>query len=417
VSGSSVPDAASLSREVGASESVHREFRDADRTIRVLMVMHTPASLQLGAARVQLELAEVLRAHGCEVRVLDRGEILGDLGRRHLGVSPDAFSRAAVRHVRAIAHEYDVIDAHQGNLPVSKRSLGFTGLMVTRSVGLAHFYDAFLRDAQRRWPTTKSRLLTRPVRRWRRRRSLRQVTATFKLSDLIIVPNKDEQAYLTAHLHVGEKIALLPLGISAQQLDGLRRMADDEPRARVAFIGDWSARKGSHDWPDIVARVRRRVPHVSFAFLGTHAEPAEVSRVLGVDPGVVDVIPSYEPQELDRLLDGVRVGALPSYIEGLGIGVLEKLAAGIPSVCYDVPGPRETVGRVDPSLLVAVGDTEAFAERVIELLEMGDDDYRRLSERCRRVAEEFSWRLIGQATLSVYQERLAMLEDGSLRGR
>jgi glycosyltransferase involved in cell wall biosynthesis len=391
-----------------------------ERPLRVLMVMHTPASMDLGGARVQLELAEVLRAHGCEVRIMDLDEILGGRRTGRLGVSPMVFSAAAVRRVRAIAHEYDIVDAHQGNLPVSKRRLGFDGLMVTRSVGLAYLYAEFVRSAQSRWPAgTRGHLLARPVRRWRKWRSLRQVTATFRLCDLIIVPNKDERAYLSEHLGVEEKIAVLPLGISQRRLEELGGIGggDAPPGMRVAFIGDWSARKGSHDWPDIVARVRGRVPAVSFAFLGTRVGAAEVLAEVSPDAGGVDVVPSYRSEELGRLLDGVRVGALPSYIEGLGLGVLEKMAAGIPSVCYDVPGPRETVGQVDRRLLVPAGDTQAFAERVVELLEMDDERYRRLSERCRSVAEEFSWRLIGRATLSAYRERLSLLGARPLADR
>ena len=107
----------------------------------------------------------------------------------------------------------------------------------------------------------------------------------------------------------------------------------------------------------------------------------------------------------------MRAGALPSYIEGLGIGVLEKLAAGIPSVCYDVPGPRETVGRVDRRLLVPPGDVEAFAARLLEVLTLGDDEYSALSRRCRAVAAQFSWRLIGEETLSDYRACLARMPN------
>jgi glycosyltransferase involved in cell wall biosynthesis len=387
--------------------------------LRVLMVMHTPASMELGGARVQLELAEVLREHGCEVRVLDRDEILGERPAGRLGVSQGAFSAAAMRSVAVLAREYDVVDAHQGNLPVAKARLGFDGLMVTRSVGLEHLYAEFLRASQARWPdATRGHLLARPIRRWRRRRSLRAATRTYELCDLVIVPNRDERIYLSDRLHIEEKIAVLPLGIAERRLRELQAAAGGRARAprRVAFIGDWSARKGSHDWPDILARVRRRLPDTSFVFLGTRLAAGEVARDLGVGVEDVEVVPAYGSDELQRLLDGVRVGALPSYIEGLGLGVLEKLAAGIPSVCYDVPGPRETVGRVDPTLLVAAGDTEAFAARLVELLELEEERYERLSERCCAVAAEFSWRLIGAQTLAAYRDGLSRL-SGPLAAR
>jgi glycosyltransferase involved in cell wall biosynthesis len=389
-----------------------------DHTLRVLMVMHLPASLELGGARVQLELAEVLRGHGCKVEVLDRDAILGGRRRGRLGVSPDAFAAAATRHVRSIAADFDVIDAHQGNLPVSKRRLAFNGLLVARSVGLAQLYADFVRESQSRWPTTTNvRLPARPVRRWRKRRFLRHVTETFRLSDLIVVPNEDEREYLARELQAGEKTVVLPLGLSEARLQDLGRLLGERTstKPRVAFIGDWNARKGSHDWPDILARVRAGLPGASFAFLGTHAGREEVGRALGVedDDPAVDVVPSYSAPEVGELLRDVRAGALPSYVEGLGLGVLEKMAAGIPSVCYDVPGPRETIGRVDPTLLVAAGDTAAFATRLLELMTLEEPAYRQLSARCRAVAETFSWRLIGERTLAAYQQGRRLLAGPS----
>src|SRR5256714_15581525 len=108
--------------------------RDGARPLRVLMVMHLRAIMELGGARVQLELAEVLREHGCHVRVLDRPEILGPrLGRRFRRSQP-AFTGAAVRAGRATAHEYDGADAHPANLPGAKGRLGFDGRLLARSV-------------------------------------------------------------------------------------------------------------------------------------------------------------------------------------------------------------------------------------------------------------------------------------------
>src|SRR5437899_291862 len=242
--------------------------------LRVLMVMHLPALLELGGARVQLELAEVLRENGCQVRVLDRAEILGGRRKGRLGVSPDAFAAAARRRVRDLASDFDIIDAHQGSLPVAKHRLGFSGLMVTRSVGLAPFYADFERHARERWPALKKGyLVTRPLHRRRNRRFLEQVEASFRLSDLIIVPNRDELLYMRDHLGAQEKTVVRPLGISESQLSRLHPLVNDRAGAgpRVAFIGAWCARKGSEDWREIAARVRRSLPEASFTFLGTHS--------------------------------------------------------------------------------------------------------------------------------------------------
>jgi glycosyltransferase involved in cell wall biosynthesis len=384
------------------------------------MVMHMVDSRDLGGARVQLELADELRSSGCEVRVMAREEILGGRRGGRFGVSPDAFAAAAVRRVREVAHEYDVIDAHQGNLPVSKRRLGFDGLLVTRSVGLAPLYADFARMARQRWPgATTGHVLARPLRRWRTWRSLRLVQATLGLCDLVIVPNADEQAYLEGRPGLGEKTVVVGLGIERRRLAELAGVDRDGSAGvpGIAFIGSWNARKGAQDWPAIVAGVRRRAPDSRFAFLGTHTPAEELARILGLSGEELQVVPSYRSEELGHLLGGVRVGALPSYIEGFGIGVLEKMAAGIPSVCYDVPGPRETMGRVDRRLLVPAGDTDAFAERLVGVLELDEAAYRELSARCRTVAERFSWQALARSTLTIYRDRLAALGKSEERSR
>lgn len=403
-----------MERDAASGTVEHGARSDAapGRPLRVLMVMHMVDSRDLGGARVQLEIGDELRAHGCEVRVLAREEILGARRGGRLDVSPDAFAAAAIRQVREIARDYDVIDAHQGNLPVAKRRLRFDGLLVARSVGLVPLYADFARESRRRWPeTSRGHPLARPMRRWRMRRSLRLAERTYRLADLISVPNEDERAYLERRLGLGARTVVLGLGIEERRLHSLAAAAGPprERGPRIAFIGTWTARKGARDWPQIVAAVGRLIPAASFLFLGTHSSQADVERALGVAGDTVAVVPSYTSEELGGLLRGVRAGALPSYIEGFGIGVVEKMAAGIPSVCYDVPGPRETMGRVDPRLLVPAGDTDAFARRLVELLEMDDDAYRVLGERCREVAAQFSWRVIAARTLTIYSERLAAI--------
>jgi len=54
--------------------------------------------------------------------------------------------------------------------------------------------------------------------------------------------------------------------------------------------------------------------------------------------------------EMARLLKGARALLLPSFAEGFGFPVIEALALGVPALCSDVPGLRETGGGV-PELI------------------------------------------------------------------
>src|SRR5947209_17738731 len=104
------------------------------RPLRILMVCHMPWSRNLGGARVQVELADEFRALGHQVEKFSYEDAFPK-GRSRLGdlLDPRAFPRRARAFVQNRRADFDVIDAHQGNLPYSKPDLGFSGLLVVRS--------------------------------------------------------------------------------------------------------------------------------------------------------------------------------------------------------------------------------------------------------------------------------------------
>jgi glycosyltransferase involved in cell wall biosynthesis len=122
------------------------------------------------------------------------------------------------------------------------------------------------------------------------------------------------------------------------------------------------------------------------------------------------VVPSFDSDDLPGLLARATVGAFPSYIEGFGLGVLEQLAAGLPTVAYDVPGPRAILRDLDDTLLTPAGDADALAARVVAVLRMPAQDYAALAARGRVQARRHSWNTLAERTLAVYVQRLAEVQ-------
>jgi glycosyltransferase involved in cell wall biosynthesis len=381
--------------------------------LRILMVTDMPWDRNLGGARVQIELADEFAARGHVVEKFDYFDAFPRV-RTRAGklLAPRAFCARARDHVRRNASRFDVVDAHHGDLPFTKRELEFPGLMVARTGGFFPFYRDFECYAKRRWPKqARGRLLARPLRWWAALRIAPTYRRSLEVADLVFLQNAEEYKYVSDVWGLGEKSVVLPCGLAderAQALASARRRTSAMPE--IVFIGYWSLRKGSADWPAIVARVRAQLDAARLAFLGTAFTPEHVSRDLGLSSGVgVRVVPTYDSAELPGLLSEGTVGAFPSYIEGFGIGVLEMLAAGLPTVAYDVPGPREMLRRVDPSLLVPVGDPAALADRVVELLASSEDELAHLRRRCIATAGEFRLRAIAERTLDEYRRRLDAL--------
>src|SRR5262249_9070028 len=71
---------------------------------------------------------------------------------------------------------------------------------------------------------------------------------------------------------------------------------------------------------------------------------------------------------VERLIPLAHVLLMPSELEGFGLVALEAMACGVVPVATRVGGVPELVTHADDGFLEAVGDIEAQAARVVELL-------------------------------------------------
>ena len=333
-----------------------------DKPLRILAVVNVPWDPRLGAARVWIELAEEWRKAGHHVEKFCLTDAFPEPAPSPAvaAIRLLRFPFRAARFIRENSERFDVVDALVGTLPFSKKSLGFGGLIVARSVGLYHLYAKFERVAAKRWPpVSKGKLLGRPFYwffNWRARAASQ---ASVHHCDLLNLPNSDELACVRNEIESAKPAIVQPYGLRPECARALTRAtAGPEQRwnnKKVIFLGMWSVRKGAKDWAGIIRQVRSRVPDARFLFLGTMIANEKVWNDLELEPAdFIEVVPQFDPDDLPRLLSDGTVGAFPSYVEGFGMAVVEQLAAGLPTVAYDAPGPRDILANL-PRLLVAAG--------------------------------------------------------------
>jgi glycosyltransferase involved in cell wall biosynthesis len=380
--------------------------------LRILMILHTPWTRELGLSRCAVDLAEEFRALGHRVDKFDIRDAFPRQTRLGTFFEQALFARRAVAFVRRHGADYDVIQAEQGNLPASRRTLGYEGVLVSRSDGLAHFYVDWLRERKRRGEPQAEPRGTPPgsALRWLAERlhgGVEAVNTSFEAADAIVLLNRDELHFVSERLGHARKAFMLPNGLREERFHALASAArSPEARLReqhVVFVGHLSMRKGSGDFPALVREVRRRVPKARFSLLGTGTSPERVLAVFAEeDRGHVRSLEWFPAEGLPDLLADATVGVLPSYIEGFPLAVLEQLAAGIPTLAYDVPGSRELLGPASESLAPA-GDPTALAAKVANVLSSPAAEYAALAERSRDMAGRFRWRDIARDTLAVYE--------------
>jgi glycosyltransferase involved in cell wall biosynthesis len=103
------------------------------------------------------------------------------------------------------------------------------------------------------------------------------------------------------------------------------------------------------------------------------------------------------------------IGIFPSHIEGFGLAVLEQLAAGLPTIAYDVPGPRQILQTQSARLLTPLRDTFAIASRASEILSLPKAEYEKLSAECVAIAHRYRWKEIAENTIKHYRGALDSL--------
>jgi glycosyltransferase involved in cell wall biosynthesis len=159
------------------------------------------------------------------------------------------------------------------------------------------------------------------------------------------------------------------------------------------------------------ALVRDELPDAPRLVLAGTDGPTPKDWALARELGISDRVEFRDnppPDDLAHLYQEAVLFALASNEEGFGIVLLEAMASGIAVVSTRCGGPESLIVQGQTGLLTPVGDHNAMAASLIELLrdanrrqEMGREG-RRLSE------ERFSIEVAGRAYLQVYDRLLGV---------
>ena len=150
--------------------------------------------------------------------------------------------------------------------------------------------------------------------------------------------------------------------------DRLQSLFPDPPRRIVGAAGRLSPEKGYGVLVEAAAAVIRENPDIGFVHFGDGPlRNALVRRVseLGLDARFR--FAGFR-SDLDRVFPHLDLFVLPSFTEGLPVVVLEAFAAGVPVVATAVGGTPEVVADGLNGRLVAPGNPQALAGRIVETL-------------------------------------------------
>lgn len=136
----------------------------------------------------------------------------------------------------------------------------------------------------------------------------------------------------------------------------------------VLFLARLWPEKGIHELLEAVVQLRRLHPRLRLVCAGDGDMPALRARLVaaGIDD-IVELAGWVDGAQKDALFARAEVFVLPSYFEGLPMGVLEAMAWGVPVLATDVGGIPEALGR-DAGLMVPPRDVAALTAQLHRLL-------------------------------------------------
>lgn len=141
-----------------------------------------------------------------------------------------------------------------------------------------------------------------------------------------------------------------------------------ENARNLLFLGRLREKKGVFDLIRAVPEIHRQCPGLRFILAGDEGavEVRNLAATLGVED-LIDLPGWVDGAAKEHLLRDADIFVLPSYFEGLPVGILEAMATGIPIVSTPVGGIPDMVADGKQALLVPPGDAQALAYAIISL--------------------------------------------------
>ncbi len=177
----------------------------------------------------------------------------------------------------------------------------------------------------------------------------------------------------------------------------------------ILAVGQFVDRKGRWVFLDAAKRLLEIAPDVRFVWL----MPFEISDVdrervegYGLGNRFIPVVSEEVGKDRISIFNFFRIAdvfALPSYIEGLPIALVEAMALGIPSVSTNVYAIPEAIIPDETGILVSPGDSAGLADEILRL--RNDEPLRRRLSHDGSIfaVKHFDGRIMARSYLESYR--------------
>jgi glycosyltransferase involved in cell wall biosynthesis len=337
----------------------------SERPARVLMIVESSSG---GTGRHVLDLCRGLVARGCDVHLLystgrvDRLFLEGLCALPGVRTAPlamrtsihpsDAQAVLAARRYLNLHGPFDAVHGHSSKGGAVAR-LAALGLRVPAYYTLHGFV-----------------VMDPGLAPWKRAMYLGIELALSLLTRRVIAVSPEERRAAVRWGLGRHRVALVPNGIDvggmtprahARQLIGA-----GEGELVIGFVGRLVSQKAPQVLVRAMGRVAGAAPHARLALVGVGPLEEPLRRLAG-ELGVAEKVLWLGERDARTVMAGFDVFAISSCKEGLPYVVLEAMSAGLPVVATVAAGVESLVDNGVNGAVVPCGNSDEFAEALIEL--------------------------------------------------
>jgi glycosyltransferase involved in cell wall biosynthesis len=235
---------------------------------------------------------------------------------------------------------------------------------------------------------------------------------TFRLADRVVVNAEAiRQELITRGRVPRKKLVLIPTGVDVERFDRLSDSGSFPEWAGtgkvVAMVARFRRQKDQPTFLRAAQTILSVDPTVVFVLAGDGHLKVSIEQ-LACDLGLsrsVQFVGAVHPDHMPAFLRQIDISVLASRSnEGIPNVVLEAMAAGKPVVATDTGGCSEAVVDGVTGFLVASGSPETLAERVLRLLQDGNEAARMGKAGRERVEAEFTLARMVERFSSLYTD-------------
>ncbi len=244
--------------------------------------------------------------------------------------------------------------------------------------------------------------------------------AALKNADTIRVSTTLEKKKLVSLGYHPEKIFHVPFFVDFERIlkasEGNRReeLLQEKYERIVLTVARLEKQKDIPMLVNSVASVVQQNNRVLFLIIGSGSREKHIRRMIGelhLQDNVV-LLGHVDYSVLPEYYRAADVYAMTSRYEGTCMVLLEAAASGLPIVSTETTGARDAIIEDETGYLVAIGDSDDFARRLLELFD-NPSKTREMGARGREyVVEKFDKERIIRDCISMWEYTASLKSDG-----